>query len=280
MRYSGAYYVAPGTAAEIAGVSPPTTPNVPFQWCSTPSGGVATAPTWCIPGVPVNAQTGTTYTVLATDREKLITATNSAAQAYTLPQAGSTGFAGNFNTAIFNMGTGTVTVTPTTSTINGSANLKILAGQTAYIYSDNTNYFAVIEGSTLHACTFVIPGTGTSGVLQNSDIGPTLDQDDCMPSRAGTVLEIDVTSDAGTPNIIVGRDRLGTVTNLVSGALAANGRTKTCSNTGGTLGIDGATTCSATLQNTGINAGDYFGAVSGTAGGVAKSISVTVVWTQ
>lgn len=91
-----------------------------------------------------NAQTGTTYTVLATDVGKLVTLSNAASIAVTLPQA--TGlFTTGFWFYIQNIGVGTVTITPTTSTLNGDATLTLTTGQGAMIVSDGTNYSAVVS---------------------------------------------------------------------------------------------------------------------------------------
>lgn len=130
---------------------------------------------------------------------------------------------------------------------------------------------------TRRTCSMAFGDTSGSA-LTNAQLGPQKGL--CLIPFAATVVEIYVRADGGTPNIIVGRSRAGAVSNLVSGALAtaASGGIA-CSNTGGTLGIDGATTCSATLQNTGTNAGDYFEAVSGTAGGVAKLLAVHIIYT-
>jgi len=90
----------------------------------------------------VNAQTGTTYTYLNSDGGKLVTHTNASAIAGTLPQAGSGGnFASGWFMAVQNRGAGTLTITPTTSTIDGAANLVLTTGQGAWIFSDGTNYF-------------------------------------------------------------------------------------------------------------------------------------------
>jgi hypothetical protein len=48
---------------------------------------------------------------------------------------------------------------------------------------------------------------------------------------------------------------------------------------GATTGINGATTCSATLQNTSLSAGDYLELVSGTPGGTAKFFVLHDVYT-
>ena len=137
----------------VQGAALPTTPNgVPQTLTSTPSGGVAQAPVWGLPGAPVNAQTGTTYTIAATDRASYLSFSNAAAIAVTLPQAGSAGFGSNFVFVACDIGAGTATITPTTSTISfstGSAytaaasSMTLTTGQCAWVYSDNTNYFAI-----------------------------------------------------------------------------------------------------------------------------------------
>lgn len=100
----------------------------------------------------INAQTGTTYAISDGDRGKFVTAFNAAAQAYSIAQAGTaSAFANGWYTTIYNKSTnalGIVTVTPTTSTINGSATLPIAPGQTATIVSDGTNYQATVSSVT------------------------------------------------------------------------------------------------------------------------------------
>jgi hypothetical protein len=90
----------------------------------------------------VNAQTGTSYTVLVSDFGKLVTHSNASAIAVTLPQA--TGlFGSGWYYCTRNLGAGTVTITPTTSTIDGAATLTLTAGSSAVIFSDGTNYQTV-----------------------------------------------------------------------------------------------------------------------------------------
>ena len=113
----------------------------------------------------VDAQTGSSYTVLTSDRGCTIEATNSGAQAYALPQAGTTGFAGHFYTVIANLpnsttpATGLVTVTATTSVFENLPGqpsvLSIYQNQRAYIVSfDDTNYWVFFVGFP--------PGYGTA----------------------------------------------------------------------------------------------------------------------
>jgi hypothetical protein len=137
--------------------------------------------------------------------------------------------------------------------------------------------------SLRRVCALVFGAENASSALADGDIAPQKEQ--CQVPYAATVSEIDVTADAGTPNVVVGIRHCTaspcasnfTITNLVSGALAtAAAGAPACSKTGATTGFDTFTTCSATLQNTGILPGDYIETVSATAGGTAKRFSVMV----
>lgn len=90
----------------------------------------------------VNAQTGTSYTIATTDECKLTTFNNASATAATLQQATTPGFTSGAYFLTYNIGAGTVTITPTTSTINGASTLVLTQGQGAWIHSDGTNYSA------------------------------------------------------------------------------------------------------------------------------------------
>lgn len=95
--------------------------------------------------VGINAQVGTSYTVLGSDLGKLVTLANAGAVAVTLPQAtaASGAFAPGWWAEFENRGAGTVTITPTTSTINGGANVVLATNNSIKIISDGTNYFAL-----------------------------------------------------------------------------------------------------------------------------------------
>jgi hypothetical protein len=97
----------------------------------------------------INVQTGTTYTIAAPsatnpagDQGKLVVINNGSAIAVTLPQAGTNGFAANQCFNILDIGAGTATVTPTTSTINGAVNKTYAQNAAGRICSDGTNYYA------------------------------------------------------------------------------------------------------------------------------------------
>lgn len=95
--------------------------------------------------IATNAQTGTTYTVLQSDLGKLVTFSNAAAVAVTLPQA-VTNFATGWFTTLSNVGSSAVTITPTTSTIGGASSLALVPGASVQVVSDGTNW-NVVRGS-------------------------------------------------------------------------------------------------------------------------------------
>ena len=97
-------------------------------------------------GGGVNSQTGTTYTILSTDLGKLVTFVNTSAIAVTLPVASTSGFGNAWYTDVQNIGAplsgdAFVTITPTTSTIDGAATLVLQNGSGCRIFSDGTNYW-------------------------------------------------------------------------------------------------------------------------------------------
>lgn len=90
----------------------------------------------------VGADTGTSYTVNMLDRFALRTFSNSSAVGVTLPTA--TAASGLYGPGVWfefqNVGTALVTITPTTSTIDGAATLVLPAGYGCKVVSDGTNY--------------------------------------------------------------------------------------------------------------------------------------------
>jgi hypothetical protein len=143
---SGVPAWSPAGAATVTSVAPgnglvTSTTSACSQTAITVSGTLSAAE--C-----VNAQTGTSYAIADVDRAKLITANNTAAQAYTIAQAGaSTTFQAGWLTDIQNINStsnpaGIVTLTATTSIFSatGTTTLKIYPGQGVRIISDGTNY--------------------------------------------------------------------------------------------------------------------------------------------
>lgn len=153
---------------------------------------------------PVNAQTGTTYTYLTGDRGKLVTHSNAAAIAGTLPQATGT-FPAGWAMIVKNKGAGTLTITPTTSTIDGAATLALTTGQWAEIVSDGTNYQATIYapaggGGSITGFTSALntsgPNTGTN-ISSLTASGGTTNQDAAfIPKGTGAIVA--AIADSGT----------------------------------------------------------------------------------
>lgn len=181
-QFNDPEYSAAGIATTISGVAWLTgLDGVPQYMTETTVAGAQVAKVPLPAGVPTNAQTGTTYTVLLTDRAKYLTFSNAASIAVTLPQAGATGFGNNFVFVTCDIGAGTATITPTTSTISyttgsaytsGASTLVLTTGQCAWIYSDNVNYFAIVRtggaGTVTSVATSAPLGGGTittSGTL-------------------------------------------------------------------------------------------------------------------
>lgn len=150
-----AYYT--GSAA-LSSTTPPTANGIYYD-IENVTGSASVAPTHALGGVPTNAQVGTTYTVGSantwSDRSTYVTFSNGSSIAVTLPQANTTGFTSNWVAVFCDIGAATATVTPTTSTISytdgstytsAASSMPLKTGQCASIYSDNTNYFAIIRG--------------------------------------------------------------------------------------------------------------------------------------
>jgi len=92
----------------------------------------------------VDARTTTSEAISDSDRAKLVTFSNTSAVAATIAQAGAGGlFVNGWYCDLVNENTGTVTLTPTTSTIDGNATLVLQRGEGVRLVSDGANYFTV-----------------------------------------------------------------------------------------------------------------------------------------
>lgn len=129
------YGAAAGVCTRLAG---PTAPNgVPQFLLNTPSGGVATAPAWTLGGVASRSVTGTTSTdtLADTDRAKRVNYVGSVAVAVTLPTPATLHNLG-YVVKLVNKtsGTNNLTVTATSTTINGNATLTIHSLESCTVY--------------------------------------------------------------------------------------------------------------------------------------------------
>jgi hypothetical protein len=137
-------------------------------------------------------------------------------------------------------------------------------------------------GQDLHIRTscFDLGADNASADLVDADIGPQ--GRIFMVPLTATVTEVTVSANAGTPNVIVQRNHAGTAADLTSAALAtASVGGIACSKTTAVAGLDTVTTCSATLQNTALAAGDWIQTKTGSgfASSGAKRLGVCVTYT-
>ena len=153
------------TVVAIQGTAVINTPPLDTQVLQYVNGATKWEPQYL--AETVNAQTGTTYTVQDSDRTKLITFSNVSAVAVSLPQAGASSlFVAGWYADFSNINTGAVTITPTTSTINGLSSITLVKGESYKVISDGTNYQI--------ACRYIV-GTPSDGyvptyVAANKDI--------------------------------------------------------------------------------------------------------------
>jgi hypothetical protein len=106
------------------------------------------------PNLTINAQTGTTYTINATDAQKFVTFTNAAAQTITLASNSVQALATGTQVQIAQLGAGQVTIvgatTPTVVTVNGTPGLKLRTQYSvATLVQLSTNNWLVIGDTTL-----------------------------------------------------------------------------------------------------------------------------------
>ena len=270
-----------GTAGAATRLAGPTTGTVAYNECSTPSGGVATAPTWCLPGVSGRSVTGTTDTIAATDRLNIITYNSASAVAVTLTSAATLG--NNFAFSVTNQNAGTVTFTPGAGTINGGSTLAILEGDNCAINSpDNTNYIArcspgqVVAGTGITvtpsatgktvsltarygSCTELWGGSGTSFALTSGDdaISNNSCYNDSGVTRTITAVKCRSTIASNTTTVNPTFGASGTGTTILSGALTcgsslAYSSTGTVSNSAWTTGTGITPAMGGTLTGTSI----------------------------
>jgi hypothetical protein len=90
--------------------------------------------------VVTNAQTGISYTVVPSDCGKLLSLSNSAAVAVTIPQAGATGLPSGCWIDIRNAGPGAANFIATGTQIDGAAGFTLTTNQGVRLFSSGTTY--------------------------------------------------------------------------------------------------------------------------------------------
>ncbi len=145
---------------------------------------------WTVGGGPTVSVTTTSHAVVPADQGHILICSNAAATAITLPQAT---IANNFGNGqglwVLVEGAGTVTITPATSTINGAASLVLVTGSGARIFSNGTNYFAII-GSSLQGTVGQIPGTATNDNAGAGNVGEYISSNIVSGSAVTLTLSI------------------------------------------------------------------------------------------
>jgi len=135
-----------GTGGSFQGTNPPTAAGNYLCGYTQPTSS-SVAPTCPLPGIPINQQVGTTYTIGAAnywnDRATMITATNGSAQTYTAVNPSTTGFSFNMPYIIWNRGAGVVTETSSGFKMNGTlgGSINIPPSWVAPHFSDGVDYF-------------------------------------------------------------------------------------------------------------------------------------------
>jgi hypothetical protein len=201
-----------GTGGSFQGTNSPTSPGIYSVFYNVPSTS-SVPPTIGLPGVPVNPQSGTTYTIGAAnywnDRATLITATNSAAQTYTMVNPSTTGFGFNMPYLLWNRGTSSGALMENASgfTVNGGASLLVPINWVAPHYSDGVNWFAyrVPEFGAFPNCT------GGGNALQFTSATGTFS---CGSSASG------VSSFSGDGGLLNNSTSTGAVTATLTNATA------------------------------------------------------------
>ena len=123
---------ASGTAATVTGASQSAITSVGTLTSVTVTGAV-TAGSVVAP-LAINAQTGTTYTFVAADASKLVTASNGSAQTYTVPPNSGVAFDVGTAITVIGIGAGKVTLAEGSGvTINSLDSEKAINGQHASV---------------------------------------------------------------------------------------------------------------------------------------------------
>jgi hypothetical protein len=211
----------------------------------------------------INAQTGTSYTVVAGDQGKVVTFSNAAAIAVTLPQATGS-FTTGWSAMLVNLGAGVVTITPTTSNISGRSTVTLGKFESIYVASDGTNYQAGADTSNVRL-TGVPFGIGD---LTNA-ISTNAQSFWYVVPYSGTIIGWSIAVDAGTCTIKFCRKASGTAVPTISDSINTSG----VAISSGTL-VESTTVSDFT--STTVTAGDIIIAIA-TAVATAKGINAQLV---
>ncbi len=215
MIYGG----ASGAATRLAA---PTGPNgVTQSLCETPLSGAGTAEVFCIPGVIIDEQTGTTYSIPITDNVHLLTGCNVNPIAWA-------GFAlaNNYVFSFLNDCAGAITYTPNSGNVypGGGATQLVPEYWFGFAYTDNTNtYMPVMPTFKAFANTPLNYAEGfnsTTGVFSAVAVEPPITNTLNVGIYGGSSVPgpgLTINSGSCTPHNLVCRNTSNTVGNCTSG---------------------------------------------------------------
>lgn len=156
----------------------------------------------------INAQVGTTYAIAAGDRGKVVTFSNAASIAASIAQATGS-FAAGWFTTLENIGAGLVTITATTSTIEGSATVTLKQWESVTLVSAGGNYLALrskarvaiadlASGTSAQLAAAISDETGTGALVFGTS--PTIATPSISsPTITGTVTATAIKQASGAP---------------------------------------------------------------------------------
>ena len=112
----------------------------------------------CLPSsIPIDNQFGTSYTIPSSDAGKLVASVNTGSVAWTGPA-----LANNISFTAYNRDPGTVTYTPASGTVNGTATQIIPPNWFGTEYTDNSNTYLLLAPSI-----FAFPSCSANGSFLN-----------------------------------------------------------------------------------------------------------------
>lgn len=153
----------------------------------------------------INPQVGTTYAILTSDTGKLITVSNASSIAISLSSAATTGFTAGFSFDIQNLGAGTATITPATSSINGGSTLVMASKSGCTVTSDGSNY-------QVSACTALTLNQNTTGTAANLSGTPALPNGTTGTTQSAGDTTIKLATDNFVSTIFAAPPALGNTT--------------------------------------------------------------------
>lgn len=199
-------------------------------------------------GNGLNAQTGTTYTLVLTDAGKTITLSNAAAVTLTVPTNASVAFPTNTVVTVVNRGAGTVTISGAGVTFQPSGNITLATDEVAVLQKVATDTWQRIDGLAAKAPLASPTFTGQAAFPDGSASAPSVAHtgdlncglyfpaaDNVSLSTAGTE-RVNVNSDG---NLGVGGGAGSTVRLFVKGSGTTNAASAlACDNSAGTRLFD------------------------------------------